>query len=252
MTKGFVSEPEWIDGANIIRQRRVFVLRWNPAISGYTDEMFDTDLSTYKKDCRIEMNWSVWDWDKVVHKDIFVMMRVGGDANGIVMAGYLDGPPYTIDYDNGKQSQRHFFDLDCLFLQKPEKTGLLTASRLNEAVPEVDWEHGHSGELLSVENGEKLVLFFGNELLHAEENEDLVFDSFECKQYVIGDLVGFLSPELKRKLRKNGRTTPDCFLKSGRSKQINDLSVKYDEADITPGCKLEDILYLVERGMIRQ
>lgn len=251
MSTMMITPPDWFDRALKPRQRRIFVLRWNPAISSYTTERFLEHFSQYKAGEGLDMDWSVWDWETVMHRDLYVMMRVGGENNGIVWAGYLVGQPYQYQYKDGRMSKSHYFEIDYTFMNHCEKTGILTAQRLNEVIPEVDWEHGHSGELLSVDAGEKLALFIGNELLHAEEGDNLVIDDFEQKPYVIGDTVGFLCPELKRKLRKAGKTTDECFYESGRPRQINDLLVHYDNEKVTPGCRLEDILYLKRKNGCR-
>ena len=48
MSTMMITPPDWFDRALKPRQRRIFVLRWNPAISSYTTERFLEHFSQYK------------------------------------------------------------------------------------------------------------------------------------------------------------------------------------------------------------
>ena len=114
----------------------------------------------------------------------------------------------------------------------------MTAEKLIQAIPEVDWLHGHSGELISVNSAEKLGLFLVNELKNVEENDDIYFDSFNQKKYVIGDILTFMCPELKKRLLDMGKNnSPDI-------KDINELMVSVDDNDYSNWTTIEDHLSL--------
>lgn len=123
------------------------------------------------------------------HRDLFVMMQVGQKVNGIVWGGFLGGYPYQYKRKDGSFTKSIFFETTVEYMHRIEKTGLMTAERLIQAVPEVDWLHGHSGELISVKSAEKLGLFIVEELKNAEENDDVYFDSYNQKNT---SLVTFL------------------------------------------------------------
>lgn len=131
-----------------------------------------------------------------------------------------------------------FFQTVVDYMHRIEKTGLLTADRLIEAVPDIDWLHGHSGELLSVDNAEKLGMFIVNELKDAEENEDVYFDSYNQKKYVIGDILTFMCPQLKKRLLEMGKN------KDPEIKDINELMINVDDDDYSKWINIEDHLSL--------
>ena len=69
-------------------------------------------------------------------------------------------------------------ETDIQFMHKIEKTNVLTSDKLIQAIPEVDWLHGHSGELLSVESAEKLGMLLFNELRKLDDSDmNVYFDS---------------------------------------------------------------------------
>ena len=203
------------------RQRKVYVLRWNPSISSFGRDSFENYFAQYKHviplDDDNKLDWTVWDWENVEHRDLYVMMQVGQEVNGIVCI---------------------FFETTVEYMHRIEKTGLMTAERLIQAIPEVDWLHGHSGELISVNSAEKLGLFLVNELKNVEENDDIYFDSFNQKKYVIGDILTFMCPELKKRLLDMGKNnSPDI-------KDINELMVSVDDNDYSNWTTIEDHLSL--------
>lgn len=226
------------------RQRKVYVLRWNPSISSFTRDGFEHYFAQYKGnipfDREDKLDWSVWDWKSVEHRDLFVMMQVGQEVNGIVWGGFLGGYPYQYKREDGSLTKSMFFETTVHYMHRIEKTGLMTADRLIQAVPEVDWLHGHSGELISVESAEKLGLFLVNELKGIEENDDMYFDSYNQKKKVIGDILTFICPELKKRLLAMGKN------EAPKIKDINELMVHVDDDYYSAWTNLEDHLSLVE------
>ena len=224
------------------RQRKVYVLRWNPSISGFTRDGFEDYFAQYKGtkpfDVDNKLDWTVWDWKSVEHRDLYVMMQVGQKVNGIVWGGFLGGYPYQYKREDGTLTKRKFFQTVVEYMHRIEKTGLMTSDRLIEAVPEVDWLHGHSGELLSVENAEKLGLFLVNELKDVEENDDIYFDSYNQKQYVIGDILTFMCPQLKKRLLDLGKN------KDPKITDINELMIHVDDNEYSKWINIEDHLSL--------
>lgn len=113
-----------------------------------------------------DMNWTIREHSQVESGDIYFMAQVGCDVNGIVWADYLEDEPYEMMDSKGKLIPRTFIDIVYLFMQRIEKKMILTADRLEEVVPQIDWDKGSSGILLSPETDEKLALEVANQLLH--------------------------------------------------------------------------------------
>ena len=119
-----------------------------------------------------------------------------------------------------------------------EKTGILTIDRLQTAVPEVDWLHGHSGEILSVESAEKLGLFLVGELKKIDRGDDLFFDFYYDKKGVLENIMTFMCPNLKKRLKAAGR------IANKRLRNINNLMVNIEDEDYEHWDNLEDHLSL--------
>ena len=224
------------------RQRRVFLMRWNPSISSFTRKDFEDYFSYYKGETENVENgdivWTIWDWKKVVYLDLFVMMQVGQKTNGIVWGGFLGGIPFQYENENGALTRSRFIKCTVMYMHRIEKTNLLTAERLIREIPEVDWLHGHSGELLSIESAEKLGLFLVNELRKVEESDNLYFDSYCQKSYVLADILTFMCPGLKKHLLEMGK----CNNK--RIRDVDKLMVKVEDKDYSKWNTIEEHLSL--------
>ena len=79
-----------------------------------------------------------------------------------------------------------------------------------------------------------------NELKGIDENDDMYFDSYNQKQYVIGDILTFMCPELKKRLLAMGK------IGNPKIKDINELMVNVDDEDYSNWSKIEDHLSLEE------
>lgn len=224
------------------RQRRVFVLRWNPSISTFSKEEFENYFSQYKGEKDFDrdnkLDWNVYDWKSVMHRDLFVMVQVGQKQNGIVWGGFLGGAPYQYEKEDDTFTSARFFETTVMYMHRIEKTGILTANRLQAAIPEVDWLHGHSGEILSIEAAEKLGRFLVDELKTIEEGPDMYFDSYNQKKYVLGDILTFMCPDLKSRLKKAGR------IENKRLRNLNNLMVHVEDEDYMQWENIEDHLTL--------
>lgn len=233
---------DFLNNGTAPRQRRVFLLRWNPSISSFTRKDFEEYFNCYKGISNTIENhdivWTIWDWKEVMHRDLFVMMQVGQKNNGIVWGGFLGGAPFQYETENGGLTRSRFIDCTVMYMHRIEKTNILSAERLVKDIPEVDWLHGHSGELLSIENAEKLGLLLVDELRKVEENDDVFFDSYNQKPYVLADILTFMCPELKKQLLALGK----CDNK--KLKDINDMMVRLDDEDYQNWNRLEDHLSL--------
>lgn len=225
------------------RQRRVYLMRWNPSISGFTKDHFEEYFNYFNGKTKSIENpnivWTIWDWKVVKHRDLFVMMQVGQKMNGIVWGGFLNGAPYQYKEENGKLTRSRFIECTVMYMHKIEKTGLLTFERLSQEIPEIDWLHGHAGELLSIDSSEKLGLFLVKELLKAEANNDFYFDNYNQKKYVLADILTFMCPKLKQRLIDLGKNKSD-------QNDVNNLMVGIEDENYQTWSCLEEHLFLEE------
>lgn len=155
-----MSEEEREDLEKIFPDRiphevRTFILRWNPDIS--STKLEDLQHAARKFPDGFGSDWSVYDWQHARKGDRFYMERVGDpDHTGIVFAGEFTSDPYADeDWRQGSHAARRYCDYSCYGFRK-DMEPVIPLSRLQEAIPEVEWTHGHSGELLNPETAWKL------------------------------------------------------------------------------------------------
>ena len=77
-----------------------------------------------------------------------------------------------------------------------------------------------------------------SELKNVDENDDIYFDSYNQKKYVIADILTFMCPELKKRLLAMGKN------KSPEITDINELMVKVDDEDYLKWASIEEHLSL--------
>lgn len=133
-----------------------FIMRWNPAISSYT-------LADYAN-CRKSpldiwfMDWSVYEWQSAHAGDYFYMLREGDGVNpGIVFRGKFISDPYEgKDWGGKKGFVRRYVDMICVDGADAGQSPWLTPEQLEQAIPDINWRRGHSGELLTPDQAEAL------------------------------------------------------------------------------------------------
>ena len=137
-----------------IRSPKTYLLRWNPAISSFTMDRYRNAIDEYPEGfC---MDWSIYEWEEAHKGDRYYMVRVGEGNTGIVFLGQFLSEPYEGEDWAGKGKKRHYVDIECVFATDPEERPLLTIDELQAILPEIDWIKGHSGQLLTEEQAEKL------------------------------------------------------------------------------------------------
>lgn len=127
---------------------RTFILEWRPAISSYKMEQFTEELRYLDYG---EFNWSVHDWERARSGDNFYMVRCGEGRTGIVMRGFFISDPYEADDWSGRDRQIHYLDMRPTFMIHPDRCPVITTSQLEEAMPDFQWNGGHSGRELPEE-----------------------------------------------------------------------------------------------------
>jgi hypothetical protein len=133
----------------ILAEPRHYLMRWNPTISSFKDKDY-IDCVNNMDHGMFRMNWSIYDWQEARRGDFFYMMRTGDDKAGIVFSGQFITDPYPSDDWAGSNRRRMYVDMVCLNASE-DSSPLITVEKLQESIPSIEWEKGHSGELLSDE-----------------------------------------------------------------------------------------------------
>lgn len=144
------------NGKEIKNFRKTFILRWNTDISNHKIADFEDGMAHFHDD-EYYYNWSMWDYRHAHVGDKFYLIRTGDGRHGVVMSGVLTSNPYVAD-DWSKRSRKvYYVDMNMDFMIHPEKAPiLLTTEELEKAIPDFNWEEGHSGEMLNDEQSEKM------------------------------------------------------------------------------------------------
>ena len=144
-----------------IRSPKTYLLRWNPTISSFKLDDYRDVLSKYPGGFS-GMNWSVYEWEKAHKGDHYYMLRTGDDKAGIVFRGVFTSDPYPGEDWAGNGKQRYYMDMDCYDCVPADVQSPICIEELEKVVPGIDWRRGHSGELLSSEDAERLNELWNN------------------------------------------------------------------------------------------
>lgn len=141
--------------------RNTFLLRWNPALSSYTMERLDEDMTDWANgEWCDDFDWSVHDWQKARKGDRFFMLRVGEGNTGVFAAGRFTSDPFLGDDWSGKGREVHYMTMEFETVFHPERAEIITTEELRAELPEIDWSGGHSGVMLDAESAERLELMW--------------------------------------------------------------------------------------------
>lgn len=160
--------------------RKTFVMRWNTDISNYKLSEFEDAMEDFF-DEGFYYDWSIWDYQKAHIGDKFYMIRTGEGSNGVVMRGTIIGNPYPDEDWSGKGRKVYYIRMSLSNMIHPERTPLLlTADELTEAIPDFNWKGGHSGEILSDAQANKLEEVWRDYVgrAHAISSEEIVDGDF--------------------------------------------------------------------------
>lgn len=141
--------------------RNTFLLRWNPALSSYTMERLDEDMTDWANgEWCDDFDWSVHDWQKARKGDRFFMLRVGEGNTGVFAAGRFTSDPFLGDDWSGKGREVHYMTMEFETVFHPERAEIITTEELRAELPEIDWSGDHSGVMLDAESAERLELMW--------------------------------------------------------------------------------------------
>lgn len=138
-----------------LRSPKTYLLRWNPTISSFKLDDYRDVLSKYPGGFS-GLNWSVYEWEKAHKGDHYYMLRTGDDKAGIVFRGVFTSDPYPGEDWAGNGKQRYYMDMDSYDCVPADVQSPIGIEELEKAVPDIDWRRGHSGQLLSEEDADKL------------------------------------------------------------------------------------------------
>ena len=137
------------------------ILKWNPAISSYSMQHYLTDIMNLNRIGYHEMNWSVWDYEKIHKDDRFYLLKVGQyGQTGIIAFGFISSNPYTGSDWRGKKQIIHYVNLDPYVMLNPDALPILSTERVQAEMPDFDVTGGHSGVVLTDSYAEKLNLLW--------------------------------------------------------------------------------------------
>jgi hypothetical protein len=147
----------------VLTEARTYLMRWNPAISSFTEKDLEACVENMVHGM-FRINWSIYEWQEARRGDFFYMMRTGDDNAGIAFSGQFISDPYPGEDWAGSNKRRMYVDMVCMNPMEPGKKPLITLEKLQEAIPDLDWQKGHSGALLPKEVATQL-----NELWDKDE-----------------------------------------------------------------------------------
>lgn len=144
-----------------LRSPKTYLLRWNPTISSFKLDDYRDVLSKYPGGFS-GLNWSVYEWEKAHKGDHYYMLRTGDDKAGIVFRGVFTSDPYPGEDWAGNGKQRYYMDMDSYDCVPADVQSPICIEELEKVVPCIDWRRGHSGELLSSEDADRLNELWNN------------------------------------------------------------------------------------------
>ena len=135
----------------------VYILRWNPAISSYKMDKH-LEIVSYAKEERYptHFDWSVREWEKLQPHDMFILLQVGTDNDGIAMVGRFVSEAYEDDSWRKDGKTIHYADLDIFDAFDLSKETKLRAENFEKDIF-IKWHGGHSGELLKEDVASALI-----------------------------------------------------------------------------------------------
>ena len=142
-------------------QHNTFLLRWNPAISSYTMDRLNDDMEEWSNGYwDDDFDWSVYEWQKARCGDRFFMVRVGEGKTGIFAAGRFTSNPLQGEDWAGKGRAVYYMQMEFEAVFHPERADIIPTEELMRELPAIDWQKGHSGELVDSETADRLELMW--------------------------------------------------------------------------------------------
>ncbi len=115
--------------------------------------------STQGLDCILLKNGVftiIYEWEKAKKGDCFYMERLGDEGRGIVFRGQFTSDPYLGEDWAGTSKKRYYVNIDCFDASPADGQPHITVEELKSILPEINWDKGHSGQLLTEGQAQKL------------------------------------------------------------------------------------------------
>lgn len=145
----------------------MYILRWNPNISSYTMKKHNKVLNDKRAGHYFQnTNWSVYEWKKLKPGDIYILLQVGTEHDGVAKIGRFISLPYSGRSWRKDGTKIYYTDMNVYDVFETEHNGQLPAESFEKDFPQINWHGGHSGELLNSETAEKLLSKISEELIN--------------------------------------------------------------------------------------
>ena len=171
-----------------------------------------------------DMNWSIYDWEKLEEGDFFILQQVGTDSDGIVMIGTFSSLPYG-DRSWKRRDGTNLFYADMYVhfmisrrlnrqktddrkIQVPDenikdisKPLIMDAVSLERKFPDIQWHKGHSGVLIPQNLLEPLVLELCLQMFQLEKPSlNIAFHDRETLWQKCCEYINACCPEMRKKI----------------------------------------------------
>ncbi len=147
-----------------------FLMRWNPSISSFTEKDYKRCVSNLNRGM-FKLNWSIYDWQEAHRGDFFYMLRVGDNNAGIVFSGQFLSNPYPGDDWTETSNRKMYVDMLCMNPAESCARPRISLKKMQAAIPEIDWDKGHSGEVLSSDVVERLSELWDSDDYDSDDSE---------------------------------------------------------------------------------
>lgn len=130
--------------------------------------------STQGLDCILLKNGVftiIYEWEKTKKGDCFYMERLGDEGRGIVFRGQFTSDPYLGEDWAGTSKKRYYVDIDCFDASPADGQPHITVEELKSILPEINWDKGHSGQLLTEGQAQKLDELWDSKMEDRKNND---------------------------------------------------------------------------------
>lgn len=130
--------------------------------------------STQGLDCILLKNGVftiIYEWEKAKKGDCFYMERLGDEGRGIVFRGQFTSDPYLGEDWAGTSKKRYYVNIDCFDASPADGQPHITVEELKSILPEINWDKGHSGQLLTEGQAQKLDELWDSKMEDRKNND---------------------------------------------------------------------------------
>ena len=90
----------------------VYILRWNPAISSYKmSEHLKLVKHVKNEQYPTHFDWSIREWEHLRPNDMFILLQVGTDNDGVALIGKFITEAYE---DEARECRQSFENIRCI------------------------------------------------------------------------------------------------------------------------------------------